>query len=205
MSVSDSPLLSDATTEAITEQDENRQPECLLSRTPLTEIDIPHTLILPMPMQHLIGFHTPSAIMHFGQTIQGTLNNKSRSHRVSMNWMICPRMMTFHQQSNFLLQLYGQNSVQHSNQNQPSQISYPEKYNQTTPVMLKDKPNCSFDCDYRYSTEPYDRGIIPRFPISVSYIMSKIHYNRVHGYFMSIADGTITITRYPTKVSGGET
>ena len=103
MSVSDSPLLSDATTEAITEQDENRQPECLLSRTPLTEIDIPHTLILPMPMQHLIGFHTPSAIMHFGQTIQGTLNNKSRSHRVSMNWMICPRMMTFHQQSNFLL------------------------------------------------------------------------------------------------------
>ena len=71
--------------------------------------------------------------------------------------------------------------------------------------MHKNKSNCSLNYEYKYSTIPDDRAIILRLPILVSYTMSNIYYYRVHGYFITIAYDTITITWYFTKVLGGET
>ena len=83
--------------------------------------------------------------------------------------------------------------------------SHTETYDQTVPVMHKNKSNCGHNCEYKYPTILDDRGIILRLRISVSYIMSNIYYFRVHRYFITIAYGTITITWYFTKVSCGET
>ena len=100
--------------------------------------------------------------------------------------------------------IHDQDYVQHcKNQMQSPLSSQTETYDQTVPVMLKNKSNCSVNCEYKYSTIPDDRGMILRLPISVSYTMSNIYYYRVHRYFIPITIGRLqshgTLLKYPVQ------